>query len=95
MNWVLKQVSTFKPQPLVIFRYVDNLFCVFQDGNELEQFFVKIISVHVNIQFTKELEQIIITTIFKCNTVVTKFVDKFETTVFRKNILHKFVYEMV
>ena len=57
MNWVLNEVSTFKRQLRVIFRYVDDLFCAFHDENEHEQFFVKINSVHVNIQLTKELKQ--------------------------------------
>ena len=57
MNLILIEVSTCKPQPRVIFRFFNNSFCVFHDEDELEQFFVKINSVHVNIQFTKELEQ--------------------------------------
>ena len=40
----LNEVSTFKPQPRVIFRYVDDLFCVFHDEDELEQFLLKLIS---------------------------------------------------
>ena len=56
MNLISNEVSTFKPQPRVIFRYFDDLFCVFHDKDELEQFFVEINSIHVNIQFTKELE---------------------------------------
>ena len=39
MNRILNEVSTFKPQPRVIFRYVDDLFCVFHREDELEQFF--------------------------------------------------------
>ena len=57
MNWILNEVSTFKSQPRVIFRYVDDLFFVFHGEDELEQSFLKINYVHVNIQFTKELEQ--------------------------------------
>ena len=57
MNLILNEVSTFKPQPRVIFRYFNDWFCVFHDKDELEQFFVKNNFIHVNIQFTKELEQ--------------------------------------
>ena len=57
MNLILNEVSTFKPQHRVIFRYLNDSFCVFHDKDELEQFLVKINSVHVNTQFTKELEQ--------------------------------------
>ena len=82
MNWILNEVSTFKPQPRVLFRYVDDLFCVFHSKDELEQFFVKINSVHVNIQFTKELEKH--NQLPYLDVLVTKSVDKFETSVFRK-----------
>ena len=57
MNLISNEVSTFKSQPRMIFRYFDDWFCVFHDEDELEQFFVKINSIHVNIQFTKELEE--------------------------------------
>ena len=82
MNCILKEVSTFKPQPRVLFRYVDDLFYVFHGKDELEQFSVKIISVHVNIQFTKELEQR--NQLPYLDVLVSKSVDKFKTTVFRK-----------
>ena len=82
MNWILNEVLTFKPQPRVLFRYVDDLFCAFHGKDELEQFFVKINSVHVNIQFIKELEQ---HNQLPClDVLVTKSADKFETSVFRK-----------
>ena len=44
MNWLLNEVSTFKPLPIphVIFHYVDDLFSVFHSKDDLEQFFVKI-----------------------------------------------------
>ena len=57
MNLISNEVSTIKSQPRVTFRYFDDLFCVFHDEDELEQFFFEIISIHVNIQFTKELEE--------------------------------------
>ena len=82
MNWILNEVSTFKPQPRVLFRYVGDLFCVIQGKDELEQFFVKINSVHSIVQFTKELEQH--NQLPYLDVLVTKSVDKFETTVFRK-----------
>ena len=82
MNWILNEVSTFKPQPRVTFRYVDDLFCVFHGKDELEQLFIKINSIQVNIQFTKELEQH--NQLPYLDVLVTKSVDKFETTVFRK-----------
>ena len=43
MNWKLNEVSTFKLQPRVIFRYVNNLFCVFHGEDEFEQFLLKVI----------------------------------------------------
>ena len=52
-NWILNEVSTLKPQPRVLFRYVDDWFCVFHGDDELEQFFVKIYSVYVNINLQK------------------------------------------
>ena len=88
INWILNEVSTFKPQPRGIFRYVDDLFCVFHGEDELKQFFVKINSIHVNIQFTKKLEQH--NQLPYLDVLVTKSVDKFETTVFRKKKQHKF-----
>ena len=78
LNWILN----VKPQPRVLFSYVDDMFCVFYGKDELELFFVKINSVHVNIQFTKELEQH--NQLPYLDVLVTKSVDKFETTVFRK-----------
>ena len=47
-----------------------------------KQFFVKINSVHVNIQFTKELEQH--NQLPYLDVLVTKSVDKFKTSVFRE-----------
>ena len=82
MNWILNEVSTLKPQPRVIFSYVDDLFCVFHDGDELEQIFVKINSIHVKIQFTKELEQH--NQLPYLDVLVTKSGDKFESNVFWK-----------
>ena len=64
----------------MLFRYVDDLFCVFHDKDELEQFFVKIDSVHVNIQFTKELEKH--SQLPYLDVLVTKSVDKFETILY-------------
>ena len=46
--------------------------------DELEQFFIKINSIHVNIQFTKELEQH--NQLPYLDVLVTKSVDKFETS---------------
>ena len=43
MNWILNEVLTFKPQPCVLFRYVDDFFCVFNGKDELEQFMLKLI----------------------------------------------------
>ena len=80
MNWILNEVLTFKPQPRVLFHYVDDLFCVFHSKDELGQFFVKINSVHVNIQFTKELEQH--NQLPYLDVLVTKSVDKFETQIY-------------
>ena len=39
MNWVLNEVSSFNPQPYIILRYVDDLFCVFNCERDLEMFF--------------------------------------------------------
>ena len=85
MNWILNEVSTFKLQSCVIFRYVDGLFSVFHGEDELEQIFIKIDSIHVNIHFTKELEQY--KRLPHLDVLVTKSVDKFETIVFRKKKL--------
>ena len=73
----------------MIFRYVDDLFRVFLGENELGQFFVKINSLHVNIQVTKELEQhnqlpYLDVFTYKIGDKFETTGDKFETTVFRK-----------
>ena len=57
---------------------------MFLGKDELEQFFVKKNSVHVNRQFTKELEQH--NQLLYLDVLVTKSVDKFETSVFRKKL---------
>ena len=66
----------------MIFRYINDLFCVFHGKDELKQFFIKINSIHENIQFTKKLEQH--NQLPYLDVLITKSVDKFETTVFRK-----------
>ena len=38
MNWILNKVLKFKPQPRIIFRYVDDLFCVFHGEMGLKNF---------------------------------------------------------
>jgi len=53
MNWVLDQMSVFNPQPHVMLRFVNDLFCVFNCEAELESFFAKINTAHRNIQFIK------------------------------------------
>ena len=66
---------------------INSIHANIQFTKELEQhnaqFFIKINSVHVKIQFTKELEQH--NQLPYLDVLVTKSVDKFETTVFQKN----------
>jgi len=59
MNWVIEQsaASTSQAQPTALIRYVDDLFCIFPDTQQLNDFLKHISQVHSNIQFSKELEQ--------------------------------------
>ena len=82
INWVLDQMSSFQTQPRILFRYVDNLFCVFNCEADLELFFTKINTIHNNIQFTKEMEQH--NQLPYLDVLVTKSNGKFQTSVFRK-----------
>ena len=56
MNWVVDQMNQFGPQPLVLFRYVDEIFCAFESEIDLNLFFQKISSIHHGIKFWKEVE---------------------------------------
>ena len=65
---------------------VNDLFCAFHSKDELEQFFARINSVHVNVQFKKELEQH--NQLPYLDVLIIKSVDKFETAVCRKKLTH-------
>jgi len=58
MNWVIKKASMsgHTSQPTCLFRYVDDLFCIFLNANQLNSYFNNISDIHPNIKFTKELE---------------------------------------
>ena len=58
MNWVLNQAlnNTDLHQPTILRRYVDNLFCTFNNEARLNDFFNTLNAIHAHIEFTKELE---------------------------------------
>ena len=43
-------------QPTILRRYVDDLFCIFNNEAQLDDFFNSLNAIHANIKFTKELE---------------------------------------
>ena len=59
MNHVIDQALTkinVQNKPIVLWRYVDDIFLTFNDMSALDIFFNTLNSVHNNITFTKELE---------------------------------------
>ena len=59
MNHVIDQALTkinVQNKPIVLWRYVDDIFVAFNDMSALDNFFNTLNSVHNNITFTKELE---------------------------------------
>ena len=58
MNWVLNQAlnNANLHQPTFLRRYVDDLFCIFNNEAQLDDFFNTLNAIHANIKFTKELE---------------------------------------
>jgi len=82
MNWVMDQATDIEPKPFIFFRYVDDLFCVFNCKSDLDIFFNKINLVHPNIQFTKEIEHH--DQISYLYILITRVNHQIETTVYRK-----------
>ena len=56
MNWVLDQIPYNTPKPQLITRYVDDIFCIFSNRTELNNYFESISKIHKSISFSKEVE---------------------------------------
>ena len=53
-----KYVYSYQLQPKVWYRYIDNIFCIWQHGlEELKGFLMHINSVHRTIKFTEEISR--------------------------------------
>ena len=56
MNWLTNEVLANIKNPPVIMRYVDDLFLVFDNPNDIEYVYQIFNSIHPNLKFTKEEE---------------------------------------
>ena len=83
-NWVLNQAlnTANLHQPTILRRYVDDLFCIFNNEAQLNAFFNTLNAIHANIEFTKELEHK--NQLAYLDVLLTKNNDSIETTVYRK-----------
>jgi len=56
MNWLIDNVNKIGCSPLIICRYVDDIFCTFDSKEKMDQFFYNLNKVHSNVSFSKEVE---------------------------------------
>ena len=82
MNWVIGKCELFNEKPVILLRYVDDIFCVFDSKLILNQFYNKINAVHPNIRFSVEMEHN--NQLAFLDVLLTKCHNVLETTVFRK-----------
>ena len=84
MNWVLNQAlnNANLHQPTILRRYVDDLFCIFNNEAQLDDFFNTLNAIHANIKFTKELEHK--NQLAYLDVLLTRNNDSIKTTVYRK-----------
>ena len=84
MNWVLNQAlnNANLYQPTILRRYVDDLFCIYNNEAQLDDFFNTLNAIHANIKFTKELEHE--NQLAYLDVLLTRNNDFIKTTVYRK-----------
>ena len=84
MNWVLNQAlnNANLHQPAILRRYVDDLFSIFNNEAQLDDFFNTFNAIHANIRFTKELEHE--NQLAYLDVLLTRNNDIIKTTVCRK-----------
>ena len=84
MNRVLNQALTNANlhQPTILRRYVDDLFCIFNNEAQLDHFFNTLNAIHANIKFTKELEHE--NQLAYLDVLLTRNNGSIKTTVYRK-----------
>ena len=84
MNWVLNQAlnNANLHQPTVLRRYIDDLFCIFNNEGQLDDFFNTLNAIHANIKFAKELKHE--NQLAYLDVSLTRNNDSIKTTVYRK-----------
>ena len=82
MNWLVEKCTSFKSKPVVFLRYVDDIFCIFDNKNTLNHFYNDINAVHPNLKFSVELEQN--KQLAFLDVLLTRHNNEIETAVYRK-----------
>ena len=78
-----KWLSDYKTSEIVMYqRYVDDIFCVFNNENDAKNFFEYLNEQHINIKFTMEKEEN--SSLAFLDVLLTKNNHGFTSTVFRK-----------
>ena len=72
-------------------RYIDDTFLLFQKTEHVDEFFHYLNGKHANIKFTVECEKY--GKLPFIDTTIHKIANKFESSIFRKKIIHWFGYE--